>query len=171
MPLKSLRVSPWALPYISRSPKCLFLLQPLLSLATLFHLSDCLSFPSPPRPASVCQADPPPFHFALPSLPSSPAPNVPFVIFYLPSPPWPSLSDTSGCNFRTIRRERFLYLLNCTLISLYSCQGTHSYRDAFVLSSRCSSVRLYPGGGYVGMRRLHRCSGCTQRRVGLYATN
>lgn len=135
-----------------------------------FHFPPLLGPPLSVKPT------PPPFHFALPSLPSSSPPNVPFVIFYRPPPPpppppWPSPSDTSGCNFRTIRRERCLYLLNCTLIFSYSCQGTHSYRDVFVLSSRCSSVRLYPGGGYVGERRLRRCSGCTQRRAGLYAAN
>lgn len=126
-----------------------------------FHFPPLLGPPLSVKPT------PPPFHFALPSLPSSSPPNVPFVIFYRPPPPppWPSPSDTSGCNFRTIRRERCLYLLNCTLIFSYSCQGTHSYRDVFVLSSRCSSVRLYPGGGYVGERRLRCCSGCTQRRA------
>lgn len=59
MPLKSLCISLRALPYISRSPKCFFLWKPLLFLAPLFHLLDCLSFSSPPPPASVSHTDSP----------------------------------------------------------------------------------------------------------------
>lgn len=46
-------VSLKAIAYISWSPKCFFLWQPLLFLVPLFHLSDCLSFSFPPQPASV----------------------------------------------------------------------------------------------------------------------
>lgn len=136
MPLKSLCVSLKALSYISWSLMCLFLWQPLLFLAPLFHLSDCLSFSSPPQPASVCHADPPlPLPLRL-SASFSP-PNVPlsfppcfFLLCLLRSPPMGAILEQK----KKDGRDSLTWQIAPHL--LYSCQGNHSYRDVSVWSSQ-----------------------------------
>lgn len=128
IPLKSLSVSLKALPYISWSPMCFCLCQPLLFLAPLFHLSDCLSFPPllfPRLSVTQIPLTPLPQHLSaslsLTNVPLS-FPLRSFLLCLHRSPPTAAILEQK-------RWERFFDLGNCSLsfvfmpvYLLYSCQ-------------------------------------------------
>lgn len=140
------------LPYISWSPKC-FLWQPLLFLAPLFHLSDCLSFSSPPQPASVCHSNP--FLSLSPFSPSSSLsasltlPNVPlsfplgFFLLYLlhMAPPGAILEQKGGAG--EILWPGKLHLIFCIHAKAISPTGVYWCGPLLI----AVSLLFYLGGG------------------------
>lgn len=173
MPLSSLCVSLKALPYISWSPKCFLLWQPLLFLAPLFHLSDCLSFCSPPRPAPVCHGSPIPSHsvsssnlFASSSLPNIPLSFPPgfFLLCRLRSPPTAAISkQKKGENFFWPGKLHLIFCICAKAIiptGMCLC-GPHS----------SSSFLLYLDGGYGDKKWLHPLYSLHQRLSSWYGAN
>lgn len=164
-PLESLRVSLKALPYISWSPKCVFLWQPLLFLAPLFHLSDSLSFSSPPLPASVCHTPPPPHLSACfypTNVPVSFLPAFFLICLLLCLPPMVAISEYK--DRREILWPAKLHLIFCipamAFVSMCLC-GPHS----------SSALLLYLGRGYRDKQKMHHCTVCAQWLAGWYGAN